>query len=73
MNTYDQEVPDYCELMTKEDWIACCDCGGYVDYDGIGYLVKVVDDEARMSNTPIFPSIRNQIPEDCTHVAWFNR
>lgn len=66
-------IPKYGDLMTLEKFIACCEGGGFIDYDGSG----MYSDGERESNIPIWPSlvrdkmiIRN--PE-FTHVVWYNK
>lgn len=69
---YERELKefDYGDLMTVEEWKHGCEVGPmFIDYDGYGYAVK--DD--MVDTTPIAPSIRHKMPEDATHIVWFNR
>ena len=64
-------IPEYGDLMPKEEWIANCEAGGFIDYDGYGYLAT----EHSMSNIVIVPSdlLDQEISDWWTHVVWFNR
>ena len=67
---YTDEVPtSYGDLMTVEDFRGNCEGGGFIDYDGFGHPVK----DGKASKQRIYPSERNQIPKDATHIIWFNR
>ena len=60
------------DVMTLEEWRACCDCGGFIDYDGFGYYS---DGKVMWTDHTAHPSERNLVkpPEGTTHVVWFNR
>jgi hypothetical protein len=34
------EIDEYSDVMTVKDFIACCECHGFIDYDGYGCPVK---------------------------------
>ena len=56
--------------MTVKDFLEACECGGFIDYDGIGHPVK----DGKMAKDVVKPSTRKKdIPADATHVMWFNR
>jgi hypothetical protein len=63
--------------MTIEDFQACCEDGGFIDYDGTGSWV--VDDQLVDMFDEIYgaamPSkvLTGQIPEGVTHVVWYNK
>jgi hypothetical protein len=65
--------PKYGDLMTVEDWVACVESGGFIDYDGNGDLATATEN----FNVPIHPSditrLKLKIPSWATHVIWFNR
>jgi len=74
--TYVEALPDYGDLMTVEDFLEA----GFIDYDGHGQAVKdglVAEYPVnRETGWPdwILPSQGiDAIPEDATHVIWFNR
>ncbi len=68
--TYDRDLPTYGDLMTVEDFMECVSCGLFIDYDGSGHPVK----NGRMSKLNIYPSqCPGVIPEDATHIMWFNK
>ena len=58
------------DLFTLSDWLAMCDAGGFIDYDGYGYPVfgDKVDEDFQ-----VWPSERANIPDQVTHILWFNR
>ena len=66
---FDEEVPTYGTLMTVEVFKETVDNGGFIDYDGCGYAVK----DNRCEKIQIYPSEIEKIPEDATHIVWFNR
>lgn len=66
---YDQEVPDYGDLMTREEWLDMVKHGFFIDYDGMGSPVK----DGKAMNGWVYPSQADKLPEDATHVVWFNK
>lgn len=66
-----EDIPDYADMMPIKEWMECCECGGFIDYDGHGELATAT----QVSNIIIQPSEREsmEIPEWATHVAWYNR
>ena len=67
------EIGDH--LMTMEEWLECVDCGGFIDYDGYGYLS---DGKLKYPDHQIWPSDVERLgdkfnPKQFTHVVWFNR
>jgi len=69
--TLTEEIPEYGDLMTMEEFIENCECGGFIDDDGHGYYAS----EKKMSNIFISPSdVKDKnIKKGYTHVVWFNR
>lgn len=65
------ELPDYGDHMTIEEFKECCDCGGFTDYDGFGVYAT----ETQESSICILPSdIESGLyRKDFTHVIWFNK
>jgi len=68
--SYNKEIDDFAYLMTIEEFVESCDCGGFIDYDGYGYACK---DGKSDESIVISPSRRRLIPKDATHIAWYNR
>ena len=66
---YDKECPEYGDLMLVEDFQKHCKAGSFIDYDGYGCPVR----EGKMMSLYIYPSDLITIPEDATHIIWFNR
>lgn len=59
------------DLFTVQEFKQYCATGAFVDYDGYGYPAK--DGMARGGHAVIQPSTLHLIPEDATHIVWFNR
>lgn len=60
-------------LMKIEHWKLSCEDGGFIDYDGFGDLVK---DEQLMGIFRRPSDVTHNgrpIPEDATHILWYNR
>lgn len=66
-----KELPDYGDVMSLKEFIACVNEGGFIDYDGHGYYVK----DNKESNIMIIPSDvdHNSVRTDFDTVVWFNR
>lgn len=72
--------PDEGELMTVEEYLGSVECGGFIDDDGMGEAVRdglaaeyPANEETGWPDW-IKPSWGIEaIPEDATHVLWFNR
>lgn len=66
-----EDIPDYGDHMTIEDFIECAKSGGFIDYDGSGnYATK-----DKMTDIEIYPSdiTAGVYRKDFTHVVWFNK
>lgn len=67
------------ELMTVEEFKQACIVGALIDYDGMGDLVKdgkiITPPAPEGSFFPkwVYPSRRHEIPEDVTHILWYNK
>lgn len=84
---YTDELSEYGELMSVEEFLSACEHGALIDYDGHGNPVKMTRIEykdgmnpdttptlrMRMSRISVTPSARHLIPKDATHVMWYNR
>lgn len=68
-----RDLPDYGDHMTLEEWISNVKCGGFIDYDGFGYLAT----ETQESNIVIHPSdlqyMEGLFDPKFTHVMWYNK
>lgn len=66
-----EPIPDYGDHMTLEEFIDCCKCGGFSDYDGCGNYAT----DTEMSSLEISPGdiISGVYRKDFTHVVWFNK
>jgi len=58
------------DVYTVEEFREFVDSGMFIDYDGFGYPVK---DSKADPNIWIKPSRLYEIPEDATHIVWYNR
>ena len=70
---YDVNVPDYGDVMTREDWLDGVQCNAFIDYDGCGNPAKMVDGVMKMAGGTIRPSTAHLLPKDATHIVWYNR
>lgn len=59
------------DVFTVEEFKQYCQTGAFVDYDGYGYAAK--NGMAAGGKAVIQPSKLNEIPDDATHIVWFNR
>lgn len=67
---YTEPIPDYGDVMTVEDWKAAVRSGSFNDYDGGGKAAK----DGKVDKCWIYPSEADaSIPEDATHIVWFNK
>lgn len=67
---YSNPVPDYADVMTVEEFKEAVKHGSFIDYDGFGHPVK---DGMEDEKIYIYPSKIHEIPEDATHIAWYNK
>lgn len=58
------------DVYTVKEFLECCACGAFIDYDGWGNPVK---DGLRDLSIEVRPSKLHLIPEDATHIVWYNR
>ena len=58
------------EVYTVDEFKKAVECNVLIDYDGYGYPVK---NKLADPSIIILPSKIDQIPEDATHIVWFNR
>jgi hypothetical protein len=58
------------DVYTIDEFKSLCESGGFIDYDGFGYPVK---DSKCDPSIIIRPSKISDIPNDATHVVWYNR
>ena len=71
--TFINDIPDYGDLMTIEEFKECCEDGGFIDYDGSG----VYSDGVRETNISAIASMfkAGLILDNplLTHILWFNK
>lgn len=63
---FPEEVDDYVDLITANDWADCVACGAFIPSDGIGYWGT----ETHYSWQ--YNCFRKK-PEGATHVHWYNK
>lgn len=65
------DIPDYGDIMSLEDFVDNCNEGGFIDYDGSGSYIK----DGKESNITILPSDvkHNSIRKDFTEIVWYNK
>jgi hypothetical protein len=66
-----RDIPKYGDRMLLDEFIECCNDGGFIDYDGSGNYVK----DGMMSDISIYPSdVKfDSIRKDFDEIVWFNR
>jgi len=59
------------DIMTVQDFIENCNCGGFIDYDGFGRYVK----DGLESDIQVHPSDveHGMLRDDFDHIVWYNR
>ena len=69
-----EPIPDYGDLMTKEDFFERCQIGAFINYDGFGHFASK---HFMSGGVDIKPSMvkNNTLPDHShfTHIVWFNR
>jgi len=66
-----EPIPDYGDVMPLEEFIECCETGGFIDYDGHGRYVK----DGQATNIYVYPSDvkHGAIRKEFDKIIWFNR
>jgi hypothetical protein len=68
---WNKDIPDYADLIPVAEWLDAVAHAEFIDYDGHGHPVK---GDKMDGGIFIHPSrVSHAIPEDATHIAWFNR
>lgn len=67
---YGNGPADEDDVYTVEEFKECCSSKLFIDYDGWGHPVK---DGLADPEIDVKPSRVHEIPEDATHVVWYNR
>lgn len=70
INNFGNNPWDEDDIYDIETFKECCETGTFIDYDGYGHPVK---DGFSDESIDIRPSCIHLIPEDATHIVWFNR
>jgi len=65
------ELPDYGTVMSLDNFISNCECGGFINSDGFGRYVK--DDKE--TDIEIYPSdIKNKnLRKEFDSIVWYNK
>lgn len=70
MTEYTEKIPEYGDVFTVEEFLQMVDMDCLIDYDGSGNPAK----NGKMSKEYVYPSrARELLPEDATHVVWYNK
>ena len=62
--------------MLKAEFLEQVRLKHFIDYDGFGYPVKLVNGTLMSAagwENQIIPSKTEEIPLDATHIVWYNR
>lgn len=65
------DIPDYADVMTLQEFIENVNDGGFIDYDGFGHYVL----NGKETDITIYPSDieHGAIRREFDSVAWYNR
>jgi hypothetical protein len=66
-------MPDYGDVFTVQEFMEGVRDRLFMDYDGTGYAAKLIEGQVLLSSVLARPSRIHEIPEDATHIAWFNK
>lgn len=68
---FSEDVPEYGDVMNLREFITCCQCGGFIDYDGFGEYIK----DGKTSGIRIYPSDIKYgcIRKDFDQIVWYNK
>lgn len=66
-----KSMSNFGELMSTKDFKDSVKNGIFNDFDGFGHYVY--EDEMIDEDSVVLPSKINEIPDDVTHVMWFNK
>lgn len=70
-NQYGGGREDEDDVYTVEEFMSHVASKSFIDYDGFGHPVK---DKLADESIFVYPSnAKETIPDDATHVVWFNR
>lgn len=67
---YTEQIEKDDTIYTVEEFVEYCQDGLFIDYDGFGHPIK---DKLINPDICIYPSKLNKIPDDATHIVWYNR
>lgn len=67
-----EDFPYYGDVMTMEDFLDYCKCGGFIDYDGFGHPALKDKMNGDIWLTPS-KALKGDYDKRYTHVVWFNR
>ena len=67
---YSAEPYNMGDMLTVEEFVEMAKSAGLINYDGFGHPVK---DGKLCPTIEIRPSRYWEIPEDATHIQWYNR
>ena len=58
------------DLLTVDEFKGAVECNGFIDYDGHGDMLV---DGVFLEESSISPSEAHKIPENVTHILWYNK
>lgn len=79
---YDVHIPGYHALkkdtdtiMSREAWLDGVECGMFIDYDGYGHGLKLVEGNFFVAQDIVRPSMvdAGQFSDSVEWVVWYNR
>lgn len=67
---YTEKPRTYGDIIEVSEFRQAVKDRSFIDYDGFGYPMR---DGMMDSSIRIYPSEIDKLPEDATHVQWFNK
>jgi hypothetical protein len=68
---YTEDIEEGSDVYTVADFKETCKTGGFIDYDGMGSPAKDGKVAPKVEHW-VYPSSLI-IPDDATHIVWYNR
>ena len=67
-----EEIPEYADVFEMKEFIQCCKCGGFIDYDGYGHpaVNNLMNEDILLKPSEI---LEDKYDKRFTHMVWFNR
>jgi len=66
-----ENIPDFGDHMTIDEWSDCCKSGFFINSDGIAYYAT----DTKESNIRVHPEevVNGSLDTRWTHIMWYNK